>query len=89
MLKMCAFCPQGAVELGGEHVWDNWLNKALPKLHYRTLKIYSLDSAPIVGEADSLNEKLPVVCSDCNNGWMSVLSLQVKERFSRAMLDGE
>jgi hypothetical protein len=89
MPRKCAFCPQDAVELGGEHVWDNWLNKALPKLHYRTLKIYSLDSPPIVGEADSLNAKFPVVCVDCNNGWMSVLSLKVKERFSRAMLDGE
>src|SRR4029077_2787518 len=89
MSRQCAFCPADAVESGGEHVWDAWLKKALPKARYRALKIYSLDSAPIVCDADSLNEKLPVVCNDCNHGWMSALSLKVKDGFARVMLDGE
>ncbi len=88
MQRLCAFCPANAVEQGGEHVWDNWVNKALPKTRYHAIKL-SLDSTPIHFMANSLNEKLPVVCTSCNNGWMSVLSAKVKDRFQRAMLEGE
>lgn len=86
---MCAFCPNNAVEHGGEHVWDDWLNRALPETTYHARKQYSLESRVIQYDTGSLNEKLPVVCDECNSGWMSVLSLKVKERFSRTMLDGE
>jgi len=86
---MCAFCPADAVEIGGEHVWDNWLNKALPNTTYRARKRYSLASPLVQYDTDSLNEQLPVVCTECNNGWMSVLSLKTKDCFGRAMLDGE
>src|SRR6202158_4370475 len=89
MPKMCAFCPNDAVETGGEHVWDNWLNKELPETRYRARKQYTTSSPIIEYDTDSLNEKLPVVCNKCNHGWMSVLSFKVKERFGRAMLDGE
>jgi hypothetical protein len=85
----CAFCSADAVEKGGEHVWDNWLNKALPETRYRARKQYSLGAQVIEYDTDSLNEKLPVVCGDCNSGWMSELTLKVKDRFARAMLDGE
>ena len=70
-------------------MWDAWLNKALPETRYRARKRYSLNSQLIEYETDSLNEKLPVVCTGCNNGWMGALSLKVKDRFSRAMLDDE
>jgi hypothetical protein len=86
---MCAFCPEDAVEIGGEHVWDNWLNKALPDTTYRARKRYSLASPLVQYDTDSLSEQLPVVCTECNNGWMSILSLKAKDRFGRAMLDGE
>lgn len=88
-MKKCAFCPADAVETGGEHVWDDWINKALPEGKYRARKRYSLDSPLIQYDTDSINEKLPAVCRTCNNGWMSALSLKVKDRFGRAMLDGE
>jgi hypothetical protein len=89
MRRKCAFCPADAVETGGEHMWDAWINEALPETRYRARKRYTLDSRLIEYDTDSLNEKLPVVCVRCNNGWMSVLSLKVKDRFSRAMLDAE
>jgi hypothetical protein len=89
MPTKCAFCPTDAVEKGGEHVWDEWINKALPETRYRARKRYSLDSPLIEYDTDSLNERLPVVCTGCNNGWMSALSLRVKNCFGRAMLDGE
>src|SRR5215469_4999081 len=86
--RKCAFCAADAVERGGEHVWDDWINKALPKTTYRARR-RSQDSPLVEYDTDSQNLKLPVVCADCNHGWMSILSSQVKERFGRAMLDGE
>jgi len=83
--RKCAFCAADAVERGGEHVWDDWINKALPKTTYRARR-RSQDSPLVEYDTDSLNLKLPVVCADCNHGWMSILSSQVKERFGRAML---
>jgi len=88
-MNKCAFCPADAVETGGEHLSDNWINKDLPPLTYQSRKRYTIDSPVIESEADSLDEKLPVVCNKCNNGWMSVLSEKVKDRFRRAMLDAE
>jgi hypothetical protein len=86
---MCAFCPADAVEHGGEHIWDNWINKALPATRYRARRRYSLNSTIIEFDANSLNEKLPAVCPQCNSGWMSALSLKVKDRFGRSILEGE
>src|ERR1700719_4217447 len=89
MKRLCAFCVADAVETGGEHMWDAWLNKALPKTRYRARKQYTLDSPLIEYETDKLDEKLPVVCTACNTGWMSVLTMKVKDGFGRAILDGE
>jgi hypothetical protein len=85
----CAFCPEDAVERGGEHMWDNWANKALPKTRYRARKRYSLNSPLIEYATSSLNEQVPVVCTECNSGWMSVLTNKVREYFGPAILNGE
>jgi hypothetical protein len=89
MSRKCVFCQENAVEAGGEHIWDDWINKALPPLRYRSRKRYTIDSPVIESDADNLKEKLPVVCKGCNNGWMSVLSEKVKDRFKQSMLDGD
>jgi hypothetical protein len=88
-MKKCIFCPQDAADHGGEHVWDDWINRAVPKARYNAQRFTSPDSPPITFTAEKLNEKFPVVCTTCNNGWMSALSLKVKDRFERAMLKGE
>jgi hypothetical protein len=88
-MNKCAFCPADAVEKGGEHLWDDWLNKELPETTYHARKQYSRNSPVVQYDTDSFDEKLPVVCRECNSGWMSVLSLKVKERFGRTMLSGE
>jgi hypothetical protein len=89
MAKNCAFCRNDAVERGGEHIWDDWLNKALPETAYRARKRDSLESPLIEYDTNSLSEKLPVVCRECNNGWMGALTSKTKDVFSRAILDGE
>lgn len=90
MAKICAFCPADAVEKGGEHIWDDWINKAQPKKSlYRARKRYAIDSPTIEYDTASIGEQLPVVCVACNSGWMSVLTNRIKQTFSRAILDAE
>lgn len=89
MQRRCAWCSNDAVGTGGEHIWDAWLNKVLPETRYRAAKHYTIDSPVIHYDSDSIDEKLPVVCTTCNNGWMSTLSLKAKDRFERTMLEGE
>jgi len=88
-VKKCAFCDAEAVEKGGEHIWDDWLNRALPRRRYKATKRFTIDSPVIEYATYHLNEKLPVVCEKCNSGWMSALTLRTKDSFSRAMLEGE
>jgi hypothetical protein len=85
-MKMCAFCDAEATS--GEHIWDNWINKVLSKTRYNAKKRLSLDSKPIQFPTKGLNEKLPVVCVACNTGWMSDLTGQIKDRFSKTILEG-
>jgi hypothetical protein len=88
--KRCAFCDADAVEKGGEHIWDDWINKALPKKTlYRARKRYTLGSPLIEYDTASLSEKIPAVCEKCNSGWMSALTLKVKTVFSQAILEGD
>jgi hypothetical protein len=90
MAKMCAFCSADAVEKGGEHIWDDWIDKAQPKKSlYRARKRYAIDSPTIEYPTARIGEQLPVVCSECNSGWMSVLTHKIKQTFSRAILHGE
>jgi hypothetical protein len=81
----CAFCKEEAVT--GEHLWDDWLNGELPKkTRFNAKKRLSLDAAPIEYVSVGLNEKLPVVCEDCNSGWMCDLTAKMKDRFSETIL---
>jgi len=92
MKRRCAFCPNDAVEHGGEHVLDDWLNKAMRKTaksRFNARIRYSLKSPEISFKTMEFNAQLPVVCSKCNSGWMSALSRKVKERFEGAMLQGQ
>jgi len=90
MAKMCAFCPADAVDKGGEHIWDDWIDRAQPKKSlYRARKRYAIDSPTIEYDTASIGEQLPVVCEKCNSEWMSVLTHKVKQTFSRAILDAE
>jgi hypothetical protein len=87
-MKQCAFCDNEAVKRGGEHIWDDWLNKELPKRLYRARKRYTIDSPVIQYPTYKLDEQLPVVCETCNSGWMSALTKKIKDAFSSAMLKG-
>jgi hypothetical protein len=87
--RKCAFCDASATSKGGEHLWDDWLNEALPKkTRFHAKKRLSIDSPPIEFVQVGLQEQVPFVCAECNSGWMSDLTAKVKQRFSPAILDG-
>lgn len=88
MPTKCAFCSADAVEHGGEHIWDGWLNRALPTKKFKVRQQRSLVEPFREYDARVLKEKLPVVCENCNNTWMSNVTNQVKQAFAELILDG-
>jgi hypothetical protein len=86
----CAFCP-ALVDLTpttfkdadeGEHLWPDWLNRAFrdariapPQYKFHTMHRGQLSVRP----KQSINYKQPVVCTKCNNEWMSVLEQQARK----------
>jgi hypothetical protein len=77
MPKECAFCPAPAVEIKGEHIWSDWMNALFPGDKFFTLTNNDFQN-PENSKAHSwhgrkLNWEEPVVCTICNNGWMSVI----------------
>lgn len=75
MLKECAFCLSPAVMHGGEHAWSDWMNKLLIKKGFVFLSFTEEAGKreQRIWRKRKLDEKLPVVCQRCNNGWMSDL----------------
>src|SRR6187401_1511112 len=71
----CIFCLTNKVSKRGEHIWDDWLNR----IDGRTIRRKYLfkHEEPTSGEViheylrTSVDLKWPVVCAECNNGWMS------------------
>jgi hypothetical protein len=88
-MKRCAFCPAEAVKRGGEHIWDDWLNRELPTKRFRVKQRLSHLDAFKEYDAVVLKEKLPVVCEKCNNTWMSNLTGQVKKYFKDVIIEGK
>jgi hypothetical protein len=87
-MKMCAFCPTEAAKLSREHIWDDWLNRALPTKRFRVRQRWSQDEPFREYDATVLQEKLAMVCDNCNHTWMSDLTNRVKLAFSDAIVNG-
>jgi hypothetical protein len=87
MPKMCAFCSNDAVEHGGEHGWDDWLNEWLPVTGY-TAKYSSTTGEKREYKKKRLEMQLSVVCERCNNNWMSQVTKRIKQTFAYAIRDG-
>jgi hypothetical protein len=87
-MRKCAFCSTDAVKRGGEHIWDDWLNRALPSERFRVKQRLSHRDAFKEYDRKVIKEKLPVVCEKCNNTWMSDLTGRVKDHFQDAIING-
>jgi len=84
---MCAFCPQDGVDHGGEHNWDDWLNRSLCVTKHQ-FRYSDLSGKSREYDKRILDEKLPVVCHDCNTRRMSRISNGIKIAFESLMVDG-
>src|SRR4051812_33220014 len=77
MHESCVFCTSPPVPRGGEHLWDNWLNR----LDGRSIKDkYTVIQTGHDGElrrtyrSARIDATADVVCGPCNHGWMSDLT---------------
>jgi len=82
-MTLCIFCSNPRTHKRGEHVWDDWLNREHGKTiadrsttYYYGSEGRLIRSHPSVG----MHVRVPVVCDNCNNTWMSELSTLAKER---------
>ena len=88
-MERCAFCDNDAVEHGGEHIWDDWLNKWLQiSMHNFKYSLLHDKTKTRNYKARKLDEKLPVVCTSCNSGWMSHVTERVKTLVQYVIRDG-
>jgi hypothetical protein len=74
--RACVWCHRRPVS--PEHVWPDWLSRALPDpgslAHVRSRE----DMAELVHHAPPFTTKVKRVCGTCNTGWMSQLEEEVK-----------
>ncbi len=94
----CAFCaariavPPGAVKKGdkGEHLWPAWVAKLIRKANptQRLFQFFTLQGDSLVMKRrQAVHFKQPVVCTGCNNGWMSVLENDVRSFLTNAVVN--
>ncbi len=80
--KKCVFCV-GDKKLTKEHIYPNWLKEYLPRVseksfHHVSVKGGSIEVGKLNRPGDLLSQRLRIVCSDCNSGWMSRLQMNSK-----------
>lgn len=72
----CAFCPQPAVKKGGEHAFSAWMDRIVDQIfprQQRNIRMVNSGGRTANWKGASLDMRLPVVCTKCNNEWMSDL----------------
>lgn len=84
MKPVCMFC-QFPKKLSKEHVWPVWLKQHLPVQHgvkrvdrHQWLEVPGQPVRYVPRAGDYSTMKLKVVCTDCNNQWMSRLQVSAK-----------
>ena len=81
----CIFCGNG--NLSKEHIWPEWANPYIVKhsSKQRVEHFYTIDSDKVpkkliykTQQGDVTTKKLRLVCTACNNGWMSQIENKAK-----------
>ena len=85
-IQQCVFC--GQVPLTKEHFWPSWMKEAIPQSKYNQhLRVESDGKKKIRYFSEGVQKKITgppgswqqkVVCSVCNNGWMSQIETEAK-----------
>ncbi len=83
---MCAFCPREADSR--EHNWSAWIGPLFGSPGYNFHRFDIKSGHLRQWRTPTLDEKSKVVCTDCNNGWMSDLEGRSKAAFSEMIRDG-
>jgi hypothetical protein len=86
-MRTCAFCNREA-ELTREHIWSNWIAHSFPKNRRYLMSTHNAQGDVKTWEKPELNEKAKIVCSGCNNGWMSQLENSAKPLLENMILHG-
>ena len=84
--RTCAFCPRTAES--GEHIWSAWIGELFNSRAYNFSRFNIGTGGLKEWRRPKLDEKSKVVCSECNNGWMSDIEGRSKAAFSAMMRDG-
>jgi hypothetical protein len=76
-IGLCAFCPKVAI-LTGEHIWSEWMGKLFNQKEYLIIQRDKDRKIIKTWKRKKLDKKIPVVCQNCNNEWMSQLESNAK-----------
>ena len=82
-MRPCAFCPRDANT--AEHVFDDWLNREDGRTIKRPYTNIQTGRGGVLlrtYRSQAINVTRPVVCSHCNNEWMSDIALASREALS-------
>jgi hypothetical protein len=69
MRRKCAFCFSSENKISGEHVWPNWIRKALRQPPTR-VAFHRAGRPPREWRATDMGVRVNDICRPCNHGWM-------------------
>ena len=90
----CLFCKRSPpdIKMSKEHIWSDWLDEIIPKQSTRTEGFTpNIETNPhnwVSYQGDVGTKKVRIVCTDCNNGWMSQIVENAKP-YARQLVNGE
>src|SRR5690554_4784517 len=83
----CVFCSQYG--LSKEHIWPEWMRAFVPRRFQKTVHsvvhrerpsgLVEATTGGLHRPGDPMSQRLRIVCTKCNGGWMSNLQKQARE----------
>jgi hypothetical protein len=89
--KACVFCGCVDRKITGEHIFAAWVDKCFPEAAAvrGTSFITARNGARKEYQSLPFEQKVRVVCDDCNNGWMSALEIAVAPVLGPMVVSGQ
>ena len=85
-MRQCAFCNRDANS--GEHIWSDWIGRLFTSRHYSFRHGYTEESPVRSWQAPTISVKAKVVCTDCNNTWMSDIESNARDTLAGIIRHG-
>lgn len=83
--RVCVFCGSGS--LTKEHVFPDWMSKMFPSSMTATHTAENKGKVERTFQTRVFQHTAKIVCSNCNNGWMSKLEASTKPILSKMLFD--